>query len=83
MEIKRPIWFVLLLMGLIMTKEEEIYSKVKNDDCARCEFQQKAENTYSGNEVGISYDKMFFSITFDCTIEDIKQCPVVIHDMSL
>ena len=53
------------------------------DDCAKCKHARKTTNKYVGNETNISYDSMFFQITFECKIKDIKKCPVVIHDMSL
>ena len=73
---------LLLLMELTMTRED-ISENISMEDCAKCKYARKATNKYVGSETNISYDSMFFQITFDCKIKDIKQCPVVIHDMSL
>ena len=55
-----------------MTKEEEIYNNVTAGSCHQCEYGELAQPTDSDVEP-----------KFECTIDDIKQCPVVIHDMSL
>ena len=61
-------------MGQIMTKEEEIYSNVTLGSCHQCEYGELIQSNDENGEV---------TMGFDCTIDDIKQCPVVIHDMSL
>jgi len=60
-------------MALIMT-EQEIYDKVDMGSCSICEHSVVVPHRLPNDEI---------DITFDCTIEDIKQCPIVIHDMSL
>jgi len=57
-----------------MTKEEEIYNSVTSASCHQCKYGVPRRPT-DENAVVV--------MEFDCTIEDIKQCPVVIHDMSL
>jgi|SaaInlStandDraft_7_1057024.scaffolds.fasta_scaffold101814_2 hypothetical protein len=59
-------------MELIMTKEEEIYNNVTLGSCHQCEYGELAQAIDTDVEP-----------KFECTIDDIKQCPVVIHDMSL
>ena len=61
-------------MAQIMTKEEIIYDNVSDGSCIMCEHSVVVPHMMPNGEV---------DVTFDCTIEDIKQCPVVIHDMSL
>jgi len=55
-----------------MIKEQEIYDNVTVGSCYQCEYGILAEVKEGDVEM-----------VFDCTIEDIKKCPVVIHDMSL
>ena len=55
-----------------MTKEEEIYNNVTLGSCHQCKYGELAQAIDTDVEP-----------VFDCTIEDIKKCPVVIHDMSL
>ena len=57
-----------------MLKEEEIHANVMIGDCAMCKHGVIVPHRKPNDEV---------DVTFDCTIEDIKKCPVVIHDMSL
>ena len=59
---------------MIMTKEEEIYNRVTNGSCHQCKYGQPIQATNENGEP---------IMAFECTIDDIKQCPVVIHDMSL
>ncbi len=59
---------------MIMLKEEEIHANVMLGDCAMCKHAVTVPHRKPNEEL---------DVTFDCTIEDIKQCPVVIHDMSL
>ena len=61
-------------MVQIMTKEQEIYNNVTDGSCHQCDYGRFAEPAEQGGEV---------VMTIDCTIEDINNCPVVIHDMSL
>jgi len=57
-----------------MTDEELIYSKVTSGNCHQCKYgvPRKPED-----------ENLVVSMEFDCTIEDFRKCPIVIHDMSL
>jgi|SaaInlStandDraft_4_1057021.scaffolds.fasta_scaffold350345_1 hypothetical protein len=55
-----------------MTKEEEIYNNVTAGSCHQCEYGEIAQGTGLNGEP-----------VLECTIEDFRKCPVVIHDMSL
>lgn len=59
-------------MEMTMLKEQEIYDNVTVGSCHQCEHGILAEAKEEDVEM-----------VFECTIVDIKQCPVVIHDMSL
>jgi len=54
--------------------EQSIYNAVPQGACQQCQHAELFVTKNPDDEV-ISH--------WDCKIKDIKQCPIVIHDMSL